>query len=60
VRIGFVDEVSGVDDGKVDAKMDEIVLELRKRVPPLSVFPSENFVVPQNGEVVQLSPRLKL
>jgi hypothetical protein len=51
ILIGFMDELNGEKQADVAGKLDEIALELKKRVPPFSVFPSENFVVPQTGEV---------
>jgi len=46
-----MDEICGGNSTKVSGKLEEVALELRKRVPPLSVFPSEKFVVPQTGDV---------
>lgn len=48
---GFVDETNGEREAKVSAELSEIVLELKKRVPPFTVFPTEKFFVPEDGEV---------
>jgi hypothetical protein len=52
---GFVKETNGEKEAEVSEKLGEIVLELKKRVPPLSVFPTEKFFVPVDGEVLSLS-----
>jgi hypothetical protein len=49
---GFVNETNGEKEAEVSEKLGEIVLELKKRVPQHSVFPTEKFFVPLDGEVV--------
>lgn len=48
---GFMNETNGEKEAEVSEKLGEIVLELKKRVPPLTVFPTEKFFVPLDGEV---------
>jgi len=49
---GFMNETNGEKEAEVSEKLGEIVLELKKRVPQYSVFPTEKFFVPVDGVVV--------
>jgi hypothetical protein len=50
---GFMNETNGENHAEVSEKLGDIVLELKKRVPPLTVYPTEKFFVPLEGEVQQ-------
>ncbi|CAB3367692.1 Hypothetical predicted protein [Cloeon dipterum] len=47
---GFLNELESVNKPDVDMKLNDIAMDIRKRVPQYSVFPSENLVVPTVGE----------